>query len=376
MINILETIKKNPLVLAPMAGITDSAFRSFMREMGAGVVVTELISATGTQYQSERTLKLMDFTPDQQPVGIQLFGEDPIIMAQAAQVAESRGCDFVDLNFGCPVPKVVKKGGGSAILRDLKALEIMVRTVKSAITIPLTIKIRTGWDQSSRNATEVTHIAFNEGVTWVAIHGRTRAQGYSGEADWDFIREVKSRSPLPILGNGDLNTPQIIETRLKESGCDAVMIGRGCLKNPFIFQDTLKQLGLQSCSQNSAQVKLDSNTFPKSESSSQNPSQIHNELTTHTNTLSQSNRDLWSAYGRLHTHLATHCDDTILTIQLKKFAAWYSTGYSGASQFRKSIFKTKEKNEVLDLTEEFFKALTFQRPEDTTQEPFLMGGHG
>lgn len=360
MINILDSIKKNPLVLAPMAGITDSAFRSFMKEMGASVVITELISATGTQYQSDRTLKLMDFTPDQDPVGIQLFGEDPEIMAHAAQVAQDRGCNFIDLNFGCPVPKVVKKGGGSAILRDLKALETMVRTVKSAIQIPLTIKIRTGWDQNTRNASEVAHIAYNEGVTWVAIHGRTRAQGYSGNADWDFIREVKAQSPLPILGNGDLNTPQMVETRLQESGCDGVMIGRGCLKNPFIFQETLQRL----------QQKQDSVKFAQELSASPSSQEWKS------NNSSLFVKNLWSAYTRLHHHLATHCDDTILTIQLKKFAAWYSTGYSGASQFRKSIFQIKEKNEVLDLTEEFFKALTFQSPEDTNQEPFLMGGHG
>lgn len=340
MSKILETLKSNPLVLAPMAGITDSAFRSFMKEMGASIVITELISATGTQYQSERTLRLMDFTPDQHPIGIQLFGEDPQTMAHSAKVAEARGCDFIDLNFGCPVPKVVKKGGGSAILRDLKALEIMIRTVKSALQIPLTIKIRTGWDQNSRNAVEVAHIAYNEGVEWVAIHGRTRAQGYSGQADWAYIQEVKEKSPLPILGNGDLNSPSSIEQRLNESGCDGVMIGRGCLKNPFLFLDTLQHRGMN----------------------------LKNGPTLE--------RSLWHAYQRLHHHLATQCDDTILTIQLKKFAAWYSSGYSGASQFRKAIFQTKDKNEVLELAEEYFQGLTLQVPEDTTQEPFLMGGHG
>lgn len=350
MFDLVNYLKSNPLVLAPMAGITDSAFRSFMREMGAGIVVTELISATGTQYQSERTLKLMNFTADQHPIGIQLFGEDPQIMAHAAQVAEARGCDFIDLNFGCPVPKVVKKGGGSAILRDLKALELMIRTVKSAISIPLTIKIRTGWDQSSRNASEVTHIAYNEGVSWVAIHGRTRAQGYSGLADWDFIREVKAQSPLPIIGNGDLNSPQNILSKLNESHCDAVMIGRGCLKNPFLFLDTLKLL-----SQNEL---------------------WKNKLSAETGSVLKIDRDLWSAYQALYARLATQCDDTILQIQLKKFAAWFSSGYSGASQFRKSIFQTKEKHEILDKTEDYFRGLKFERPEDTTQEPFLMGGHG
>ncbi len=345
---LINHLNKNPLVLAPMAGITDSAFRSFMKELGASIVVTELISATGTQYQSERTLRLMNFTKDQHPVGIQLFGDDPQNMAYAAQVAEGKGCDFIDLNFGCPVPKVVKKGGGSAILKDLKALETMIKTVKAAISIPLTIKVRTGWDQNTRNTHEVTQIAYNEGVTWVAIHGRTRSQGYSGLADWEYIKEIKSRSPLPIIGNGDLNTPTQIKTQLSESGCDGVMIGRGCLKNPFLFLDTLKELNLSSEISNS---HLDSTDALKS-------------------------RDLWSVFKRLHFHLATQCDDTILAIQLKKFAAWYSSGYSGASQFRKTIFQSKNKNEVLDISEKYFTALKFEMPEDTTQEPFLMGGHG
>ncbi len=166
----------------------------------------------------------------------------------------------------------------------------MIRTVKSSIKIPLTIKIRTGWEQSTRNADKVVQIAYNEGVEWVAIHGRTRSQGYSGESDWDYIKQIKSNSPLPIIGNGDLNTPMLVETRLKESQCDGVMIGRGCLKNPFIFFDTLKRLNIQK-----------------------NETQNINSIL--------KNNDLWSIFTKLHEHLATHCDDTILLIQLKKFAA-------------------------------------------------------
>lgn len=341
---LLQQLHKNPLVLAPMAGITDIAFRSLMKELGASIVVTELVSATGIQHQSDRTLRLMNFTKDQHPIGIQLFGDDPQTMASAAQIAENKGCDFVDLNFGCPVPKVVKKGGGSAILKDLKALETMIKTVKQAIQIPLTIKVRTGWDQNTRNTEEVTNIAFNEGVTWVAIHGRTRSQGYSGLSDWNYIKDIKSKSRIPIIGNGDLNTPSQIVNALSESLCDGVMVGRGCLKNPFLFMDTLNLL--------------------KHENKS-SPSLIQ-----------QHTKELWPLFKRLHFHLATHCDDTILIIQLKKFAAWYSSGYSGASQFRKTIFQSKDLNEVLEITEKYFTALKFDLPKDTSQEPFLMGGHG
>lgn len=337
--NLREHLKQNPFVLAPMAGITDSAFRSFMKEMGAGVVVTELVSGAGIDYGSKRTLDLMAFTPEQSPIGIQLFGEDADQVARAAQVAESRGCDFVDLNFGCPVPKVVKKGAGSALLKDLKALELMIRRVKGALKIPLTIKIRTGWDEGSKNAVEVCHIAFNEGVEWVAIHGRTRAQGYSGKADWNYIGEVKSKSKIPVLGNGDLTSPSLAVSRLRESECDGVLIGRGALKNPFIFTD--------------AQGLWLDGELPSGQA-----------------------RDLWSVFNKLKTLVLTQCDERLSLIQLKKFAAWYSTGYAGASEFRRELFQLKELSELLARAEAFFAPITIELQADTSQEDFLMGGHG
>src|SRR5262245_15684821 len=237
---LLSYLKAQPFVLAPMAAITDRPFRSFMREMGCGVVVSELVSATGLKYSSEKTLKLMEFDEVQHPVGIQLFGEELDHLSEAAKKVEQLGADFVDLNFGCPVPKVVKKGAGAACLRDPARLAEILRTVKSAITIPLTIKIRTGWDEGSRNALEIANIAYNEGVHWVAIHGRTRAQAYTGFADWDFISEVKEKAKLPILGNGDIQSAAQANSRLQQSGCDGVLIGRGCLKNPWIFEESLR----------------------------------------------------------------------------------------------------------------------------------------
>src|ERR1700677_2068126 len=234
--DIVSELKKNPFVLAPMAGITDNTFRTFMREMGCGIVITELVSAYGIEYRSERTLDLMRFTEGQRPLGVQIFGEDGEILAKAAQYVESTGADFVDINLGCPVPKVVKKGAGSAMLRDPMALQKILTQVKSAIKIPLTIKIRTGWCDKTINTLDIVNAAHDSGVTWVAIHGRTRAQGYSGLADWELIRQVKARAPLPIIGNGDIQSPSKAVQRLTESGCDAVMIGRGCLKNPWIFK--------------------------------------------------------------------------------------------------------------------------------------------
>ena len=232
-------LKKNPFVLAPMAGITDAPFRTFMREMGAGVVVTELVSATGLQYSSDKTRKLMHFEEVQRPIGIQIFGETLEHLAFATREIEVMGADFVDLNFGCPVPKVVKKGAGSAVLKDLVALRDILRTVKAASSLPVTIKIRTGWDESTRNSEEVCQVAYDEGITWVAIHGRTRAAAYSGKADWEYISNVKAKARLPVLGNGDITSAEMALQRLKDSGCDGVLIGRGCLKNPWIFREAL-----------------------------------------------------------------------------------------------------------------------------------------
>lgn len=336
--NPVEALKTNPFVLAPMAGITDHAFRTFIKKMDASVVVTELVSATGIEYKSEKTLKLMSFDETQRPIGIQLFGEDPETLAKAAQFSEAQGCDFIDLNFGCPVPKVVKKGAGSAMLKDPVQLQKVLNAVKGAVKIPVTIKIRTGWDSSSRNAIEVCNIAYNEGISWVAIHGRTRAQGYSGLADWDFIADVKANAKLPIIGNGDIHTPRQANLRLQQSGCDGVMIGRGCLKNPFIFMDALSLWRGES--------------------------------------LKDVKRDYQSLFQGLQKEIVAHCDEHVTGIQLRKFAAWFSTGYSGAAQFRKNLFQSKSNDEIMALANEFFVGIGNVDQEDTSQEDFLMGGHG
>lgn len=333
---LLENLKQNPFVLAPMAGITDRPFRSFMRELGCGIVVTELVSATGLRYSPEKTRRLMEFDSSQSPVGIQLFGENLEHLSEAARVVEDMGADFVDLNFGCPVPKVVSRGAGSACLKDLNRLRDTIRAVKSSVAIPVTIKIRTGWDHAARNSHEVVQIAHDEGVTWVAIHGRTRAAGYSGLADWDYIRDVKASSPIPILGNGDITSAELAIGRLRDSKCDGVMIGRGCLKNPRIF---IEANGLSSTS----------------------------EVAKH---------DLTGILRNLHQHLETFYDERLTLIQMRKFASWYSSGFPGAATFRKEIFQTNEKTETLNRINDFFGSMAEAIPADTSAEPFLMGGHG
>jgi len=343
----LEALKQNPFVLAPMAGITDHAFRTFMRKKKAGVVVTELVSAHGIEYKSQRTLDLMSFDEIQRPIGIQIFGEGPEVMAKAAKVCEDMGADFVDINFGCPVPKVVKKGAGSAMLKDLPAMAKLLAATVSAVKIPVTIKIRSGWDANTRNADEVTHIAHNEGITWVAIHGRTRAAGYAGQADWDYISEVKAKAPLPVLGNGDILTARQAVDRLNTSGCDGVLIGRGALKNPYIFADALAHW------QTEKGLVDKTHSTPKGEV-----------------------RNYSTLFQDLSAEIVAHCDDHITQIQLKKFAAWFATGYPGASQFRKSIFQSKETKEVYSMALDFFSGVGGFEQEDTSHEAFLMGGHG
>lgn len=335
--SLTEHLRQNPFVLAPMAGITDQPFRSFMREMGAGVVVTELVSATGLRYSSDKTKKLMSFTEDQRPIGVQIFGENLEHMADAAKYIQDQGADFVDINFGCPVPKVVKRGAGSACLKDLNSLREVVHAVKSAIQIPLTIKVRTGWDENSKNSHEVTRIAQEEGVAWVAIHGRTRAQGYSGVADWDFIKDVKQNSPIPVIGNGDIHSAKKAISRLQESGCDGVMIGRGCLKNPWIFREAM------------ALYKGETLVVEK---------------------------NFTKVLEKLYEHFSEFYEERLVLLQMKKFSMWFSAGYPSSSQFRKNIFRINDKTEVLGQIYEYFGSLSQTPQEDTSEEAFLMGGHG
>ena len=343
---LLERIKENPFLLAPMAGITDMAFRTFMRKRGASVVTTELVSAQGLKHQSERTRKLMRICEEEKPVGIQIFGEDLESLAYTAKECEQIGATFVDLNFGCPVNKVVKKGAGSAVLKNLKFLTAILRTVKNATNIPVTIKIRTGWNEEGKNAHEVTHIAHNEGITWVAIHGRTRAQGYSGKADWEYIKSVYQQSPLPIIGNGDLTSSEKAISKLKGHYANAVMIGRGALKNPWIFKESL--------------AKINGEPFD-------NFDNFHKESSSCLLPLIQ---DLYNEY------LNYFEEERIALLQVKKFSSWFSSGYPHSAQFRQKLFSTKEPTVLWDVILEYFSELNLLQQKDTSHEAFLMGGHG
>lgn len=231
----------NPLTMSPLCGVTDLPFRRLVQKHGASLTHTQMVSCAAlVRSASDKTRRLMELADDEGPVGIQLFGCDPAEMAEAARLAEKEGADLISINFGCPVPKVIKHNGGSAMMKEPDRLEAVVRAVVAATKLPVVPKIRAGWDEGSRNAVEVGLRIEQAGAAGVAIHGRTRSQGYGGEADWSLIADLKKALKIPVIGNGDLFSPEKILWALEHSGVDGVMLGRGAMGNPWIFSRTLK----------------------------------------------------------------------------------------------------------------------------------------
>ena len=230
---------ENNLILAPMAGVSDLPFRLLCREQGAGLVCMEMVSAKAILYKNRNTEELLTIDPKEHPVSLQLFGSDPDIISEIAKQIEERPFDILDLNMGCPVPKVVNNGDGSALMKNPRlAGEIREKTAR-AIKKPLTVKIRKGFDDAHVNAVELAHIAQESGAAAVAVHGRTREQYYAGHADWDIIRQVKEAVSIPVIGNGDIRTPEDVAAMAEQTGCDGYMIARGAEGNPWIFRQIL-----------------------------------------------------------------------------------------------------------------------------------------
>lgn len=329
----------SPLLLAPMASICNPPFRLLMEDLGAGGTVSELISANGINYGNEKTNQMLKIDERERNVGIQLFGEEGESMARAAKIAATHNPKFIDINMGCPVRKVVTKGGGSALLKDLEKLGPFLAEIKKALDIPLTIKIRTGWDSDDINADKIEKIAIDEGIEWVAIHGRTRAQQYAGFADWEYIEKLALEATLPIIGNGDLHQAHQVKERMKNTNCDALMIARGCLRNPFIF--------LESYADNDS-----------------NESLFHGA-------------DYTEIINRLYQYtLDTFSNERTRLIQMRKLIVWFAAGFPGASKFRNTMFNCKDLEASMKHSSDFFTELGTRAKQINYDEVFMNSGHG
>lgn len=227
---------ENNVILAPMAGVTDLPFRLLCREQGCGLVCMEMVSAKAILYKNKNTKELLAVKPGERPVSLQLFGSDPVILSSIAGQLEDGPYDIFDINMGCPVPKIVKNGEGSALMKNPKLVEEILSSMVRALKKPVTVKIRKGFDDTCVNAVEIAKIAESCGVAAVAVHGRTREQYYSGKADWEIIRKVKEAVKIPVIGNGDVFTPQDAKRLTEETGCDGIMVARGAKGNPWIFK--------------------------------------------------------------------------------------------------------------------------------------------
>ncbi|WP_366923308.1 tRNA dihydrouridine synthase DusB [Metallumcola ferriviriculae] len=235
-------LKNNSVIAAPMAGVTDKTYRVLAKEAGCGLVVTEMVSAKALVYNNQRTFKLVEIAGEKPPIAVQLFGSDPVAMAEAAVIIQGLGADMVDINMGCPTPKIVRSGEGSALMKTPLLAKRIVASVSHAVTIPVSVKIRAGWDKDNVNAPSFAAAMVDAGAAMVTVHGRTREQFYSGKASWEVIKEVKNSVPVPVVGNGDIWAPADAARMLAVTGCDGVMVGRGALGNPWIFNRITKFL--------------------------------------------------------------------------------------------------------------------------------------
>ena len=306
-------------VLAPMAGVTDTVFRRFIRNLGGcGLIMTEFTSADGVlRAKDQKAKRYLHFYEDEHPISAQLFGSDPKVMAEAARMVEGLGFDLVDLNLGCPAKKVVKCNGGSGLLRDLPAIGKIFEAVRAAITIPFTVKFRAGWDDENIVCVELAKMAEECGLCAVALHARTREQGYSGQARWEWIAAVKQAVKIPVIGNGDVRTPQDACAIVAQTGCDAVMIGRTAPANPWIFRQIAQY--------------IESGRYDE-------PAET-------------------DRYQMIRTYFEMLIEEELPDAvgKMKQFASWFTHGVPGGAGLRKAIYESKSAPEILVRVQDFFE---------------------
>ena len=299
--------------LAPLAGVTDRAFRELCVSFGAAYVIGEMVSSKGLVYKSEKSRELLVLSGDERPAAVQLFGNEPETMADAARIAMEYKPDIIDINMGCPAPKIAMNGCGSALMKDPELCGRIVSAVRDAVDVPVTVKIRKGWDKNSVNAVEVAQICEASGADAIAVHGRTREQQYMPSADWDIIRQVKRAVKVPVIGNGDVTSPELAAKMMEQTGCDLVMIGRGALGNPWIFREISMLIGHDRPSM---------------------PVSAAEKITV------------------LLRHTAKMCEykgESVAMREARKHTAWYLKGIKGAAALRKRAVELETYEDLIEL---------------------------
>ena len=358
-------------VLAPMAGVTDTVFRRFIRNLGGcGLIMTEFTSADGVlRAKDQKAKRYLHFYEDEHPISAQLFGSDPRVMAEAARMVEGLGFDLVDLNLGCPAKKVVKCNGGSGLLRDLPAIGKIFESVRAAVKIPFTVKFRAGWNDEEIVCVELARIAESCGLAAVALHARTREQGYSGSARWEWIAAIKDAVKIPVIGNGDIRSPEDACAMVTQTGCDAVMIGRMAPSNPWIFRQIQ-----QYCAGIDESVGTATPGRPSGQKPEASFFELHPASSVELRSAGQPGAAVPTCdrnrydhpsevdrYQMIRTYFQMLIEEELPDAigKMKQFASWFTHGVPGGAGLRKAIYESKSATEVLGNVENFFESRLF-----------------